>query len=50
MGLIGAGGAPADFIRDQIRQVRAVTNKPVGVNLMLMNPEADEIARVIVEE
>ena len=50
LGLIGAGGAPADFIRDQIRQVRAVTNKPVGVNLMLMNPEADAIAQIIVDE
>lgn len=50
LGLIGAGGAPAQHIREEIRQVKAVTNQPFGVNLMLMNPEADEIARVIVEE
>ena len=50
LGLIGAGGAPAQHIREEIRQVKAVTNQPFGVNLMLMNPEADEIARVMVEE
>lgn len=50
LGIIGAGGAPAQFVREQIRQVKAVTDKPFGVNIMLMNPEADEIARVVVEE
>ena len=50
LGLIGAGGAPAEFVREQIRKVKERTEKPVGVNLMLMNPEADAIARVIVEE
>lgn len=50
LGLIGAGGAPADFVREQIRKVKEATDKPFGVNLMLMNPEADEIARVLVEE
>lgn len=50
MGIIGAGGAPADFVKDQIRRVKEVTDKPVGVNIMLMNPEADAIAQIIVEE
>lgn len=50
LGIIGAGGAPASFVREQIRKVKEVTDRPFGVNLMLMNPEADEIARVIVEE
>ncbi len=50
LGIIGAGGAPAEFVRDQIRQVKAATDNPFGVNLMLMNPEADAIAQVIVEE
>lgn len=50
LGLIGAGGAPAEFVREQIRKARELTDKPVGVNLMLMNPEADQIAQVIVEE
>lgn len=50
LGIIGAGGAPAEAVREQIRKVKEATKKPFGVNLMLMNPEADEIARVIVEE
>lgn len=50
LGIIGAGGAPASFVREQIQKVKEITDKPFGVNLMLMNPEADEIARVIVEE
>lgn len=49
-GIIGAGGAGADFVRDQIRRCRELTDKPFGLNIMLMNPEADEIARVAVEE
>ena len=50
LGIIGAGGAPAAFVREQIQKVKAATNKPFGVNVMLMNPEADEIAQIIVEE
>ena len=50
LGIIGAGGAPAQFVREQIQKVKEVTDKPFGVNIMLMNPEADEIARVVVEE
>lgn len=47
LGLIGAGAAPASFVKDQIEKCKALTNKPFGVNLMLMNPAADEIAEVI---
>jgi enoyl-[acyl-carrier protein] reductase II len=50
IGLIGAGGAPASFVREQVRMAKEKTNKPFGVNIMLMNPEADEIAKVVVEE
>lgn len=50
LGIIGAGGAPADFVREQIRQCRTVTDRPIGVNIMLMNPEADAIAKVVAEE
>lgn len=50
LGLIGAGGAPASFVREQIQKVKAATDKPFGVNLMLMNPEADQIAEALVEE
>lgn len=50
LGLIGSGGAPASWVKDQIREVKKLTDKPFGVNIMLMNQEADEIAKVIVEE
>lgn len=50
LGIIGAGGAPAEWVREQIREAKKLTNKPFGVNVMLMNPEADKIAQVIVEE
>ncbi|MCI8356846.1 MAG: enoyl-[acyl-carrier-protein] reductase FabK [Lachnospiraceae bacterium] len=50
LGIIGAGGAPASFVREQIQKVKEITKKPFGVNIMLMNPEADQIAQVVVEE
>ena len=50
IGLIGAGGAPASFVQAEIRKAKEMTKKPFGVNLMLMNPEADDIAKVIVDE
>lgn len=50
LGLIGAANAPADWIRDQVRKVKELTDKPFGVNIMLMSPYADEVAKVMVEE
>lgn len=50
LGIIGAGGAPATWVKEQIKKVKEKTNKPFGVNLMLMNPEADQIAEIIAEE
>ena len=50
LGLIGAASAPADWVRQQVREVKKLTDKPFGVNIMLMSPYADEIAQVIVEE
>ena len=50
LGIIGAGGAPAEFVREQIRQVKETIDKPFGVNIMLMNPEAEAIARLVVAE
>ncbi len=50
LGIIGAGGAPAAWVREQIQKAKQETNQPFGVNLMLMNPEADAIAEVIAEE
>ena len=50
LGLIGAASAPAEVVRDEIRKCRHLTDKPFGVNVMLLNPNADEVAKVIVEE
>ena len=50
IGLIGAASAPAEVVREQIRKVKELTDKPFGVNVMLLNPNAPDVARVIVEE
>ena len=50
LGIIGAGNAPGSYVREQIRVVRSLTDKPFGVNVMLMSPFADEVAQVIAEE
>ncbi|MBQ8527372.1 MAG: enoyl-[Lachnospiraceae bacterium] len=50
MGLIGAASAPAEVVRQQIRKGKELTDKPFGVNVMLMNPNADEVAKIVVEE
>ena len=50
LGLIGAGGMSADMLRQHIRRCRELTQKPFGVNIMLMNPAAPEMAQVVVEE
>ncbi len=49
-GLIGAANAPADWVREQIRKTKELTDRPFGVNVMLMSPYADDVARVIAEE
>ena len=50
LGLIGAANAPAEVVREEIRKTKELTKKPFGVNIMLMSPYADEIAKVVVEE
>ena len=50
VGLIGAASAPAEIVREQIRKTRELTDRPFGVNVMLLNPNAAEVAQVIVEE
>ena len=49
-GIIGAASAPPEVVREQIRKVKELTDKPFGVNVMLMNPNAPEVAKVVVEE
>lgn len=50
LGIIGAASAPAEWVRMQIREVKKRTEKPFGVNIMLMSPYADEVAQVVVQE
>lgn len=50
LGIIGAASAPADWVREQIRLVKEKTDKPFGVNIMLMSPYAEDVARVVAEE
>lgn len=49
-GIIGAASAPPEAVREQIHKVRELTDKPFGVNVMLMSPNAAEVARVAAEE
>ena len=51
VGLIAGGSAPIDYLREQIRICKAKTNgKPFGVNIMLMSPNADDLAQLVVDE
>lgn len=49
-GLIGAANAPAEVVREEIRKAKELTDKPFGVNIMLLSPHAEEIAQVVIEE
>ena len=49
-GLIGAANAPADVVREEIRKAKELTDKPFGVNIMLLSPHAEEVAKVVAEE
>lgn len=50
LGLIGAASAPPEVVREEIRKAKELTDKPFGVNVMLLNPNAEEVAKVVVEE
>lgn len=50
MGIIGAGGMNAETLREEIHKAKEKTSKPFGVNIMLMNPDADRMAQVVAEE
>lgn len=50
LGIIAAGNAPGDYVREQIHIARSLTSRPFGVNIMLMSPFADEVAQVAAEE
>ena len=50
LGIIGAGNAPASYVREQIKIAKSLTNKPFGVNIMLLSPFADEVAQCVADE
>ena len=50
LGIIGVGGADVNWVAGQIQQMKKHTDKPFGANLMLMNPQADEIAELLAKE
>ncbi len=50
LGIIAAGNAPQDYVKEQIKKARELTDKPFGVNIMLMSPYAEAIASLVTEE
>ncbi len=50
LGIIGAANAPVEVVREEIRKVRELTDKPFGVNIMLMSPFVDDIAKLVIDE
>lgn len=50
LGIIAAGNASGDYVREQIKIARKLTDKPIGVNIMLLSPSADEVAEVVIDE
>jgi len=50
LGVIGAGNAPAETVAEEIKKVRAITDKPFGVNVMLLSPYVDDIVDLVVKE
>lgn len=50
LGIIAAGNADANYVRNQIREIKKNTDKPYGVNVMLLSPHVEEVMKVIIEE
>lgn len=50
LGIIAAGHAPADWLREEIRACKKMTDKPFGVNIMLLSPHVEEVVKIVVEE
>lgn len=50
LGLIAAGNAPAEWVREEIRKTRTLTDKPFGINIMLLSPFAEDVAKVAAQE
>ncbi|MGI6204418.1 MAG: enoyl-[acyl-carrier-protein] reductase FabK [Anaerovoracaceae bacterium] len=50
LGIIASGGAPADWLRGEIAKARSLTDRPFGVNLMLLSENIDELVDVVCDE
>lgn len=50
LGIIAGGAAPVDYIRGEIRKAREITDKPLGMNIMLLSPNADDLAQLAIDE
>src|SRR5512139_3068183 len=50
LGVIGAGHMPTDVLRAEIRTAKSLTDRPFGVNLMLMTPHIDELVQLVLDE
>ena len=50
VGIIAGGSAPIDYLREQIRACKSMTDKTFGVNIMLMSPNADDLAQLVIDE
>jgi len=50
LGIIGAGNAPPEFVRDEIRKLKELTDKPFGVNIMMLSPFAEDIVGIVCDE
>ena len=50
LGIIAGGAAPVEYIREQIHRARSITKKPIGMNIMLLSPNADDLAQLAIDE
>ena len=50
LGIIGAGAADGETVRKMVNEAKSLTDKPFGVNVMLLSPNAEQVAKVVVEE
>ena len=50
LGIIAAGNAPGEYVREQIKIAKSITDKPIGVNIMLLSPFVEEVAQVVIDE
>lgn len=50
LGIVAGGAAPVDVVREEIRRVKEKTNKPFALNIMLLNPTADDLAQLVLDE